>query len=352
MQVRNIASGDPTLSVLELWGAEYQENSCVLLKPESVALFESICKRENCPASFLGQVTGDGTLTLEDAADGSTPYCLPLSLVLGDLPPKTFPSTRAPYPSAPLSLPVGLSVADALDRVLTLPSVASKRFLTNKVDRSVSGLVAQQQCVGPLHIPLSDYAVIAQTHRDATGAATAVGEQPIKGLLSPAAMGRLAVAEALTNLACAAVGTLGEVKCSANWMWAAKLPGEGAAMYEACEAMSTFMRAVGVAVDGGKDSLSMAARVGERTVKCPGALVVTLYAACEDVALGVTPDLKARAGPFTPRRRRGEPRGRRASRSGARTRQRPPRQRSPPTTTARRAPLAGGRLRPAARRRG
>jgi len=174
-----------------------------------------------------------------------------------------------------------------------LPSVGSKRYLTNKVDRCVTGLVAQQQCVGPLHTPLADCGVIALTHQDTTGAATAVGEQPIKGLLSPAAMARLATAEAVTNLAFAAVAPLGEIKCSANWMWAAKLPGEGAAMYDACEAMSGFMTAIGVSVDGGKDSLSMAARVGERTVKCPGALVVTLYAACEDIRLTVTPDLKA-----------------------------------------------------------
>ena len=113
--------------------------------------------------------------------------------------------------------------------------------------------------------------MIAQAHGGVTGGATAVGEQPIKGLLSPAAMARLTVAEALTNLVWAPITALGDVKCSANWMWAAKLEGEGAAMYEACEAMAAVMAEVGVAVDGGKDSLSMAARVGDTTVKAPGA---------------------------------------------------------------------------------
>merc|ERR1711965_766240 len=130
------------------------------------------------------------------------------------------------------------AVKEAVNRVLRLLSVGSKRFLTTKVDRSVTGLIAQQQCVGPLHTPLADVGVIAQTHHGLAGGATAVGEQPIKGLLSPAAMARLTVAEALTNLVWAAAGPLGEIKCSANWMWAAKLPGEGAAMYEACEAMA------------------------------------------------------------------------------------------------------------------
>uniref|UniRef100_A0A7S4EUI8 phosphoribosylformylglycinamidine synthase n=1 Tax=Chrysotila carterae TaxID=13221 RepID=A0A7S4EUI8_CHRCT len=293
LQVRSILSGDSSLSVLELWGAEYQENCALLLKTEHVELFKQICAREQSPSCFLGQVTGDGRLVLADSADNSTPVDLPLSLVLGEMPQKTFESTREAIKLSPLKLPKDLQVETALDRVLRLSAVGSKRYLTNKVDRSVTGLIAQQQCVGPFHTPLADVGVIAQTHLGITGGATAVGEQPIKGLLSPAAMGRLSVAEAVTNLMFAAVNPIDEVKCSANWMWAAKLPGEGAAMYDACEAMSDLMKSIGVAVDGGKDSLSMAARVGDETVKAPGALVVTVYAACEDVRLTLTPDLKS-----------------------------------------------------------
>ncbi len=292
LQVRNIACGDKTLSVLELWGAEYQENCALLVTEQGKATFDAICAREHCSVSWLGQVATHGRLVLNDARDGSTPVDLPLSLVLGEMPRKTFTSAKAAAVLRPLALPADVTVAAALDRVLRLPSVGSKRFLTNKVDRSVTGLIAQQQCVGPLHTPLADVGVIAQTHHGLTGGATAVGEQPIKGLLSPAAMARLSVAEALTNLVWAAVGPLGEIKCSANWMWAAKLPGEGAAMYEACEAMAGVMAQLGVAVDGGKDSLSMAARVGDETVKCPGALVVTVYGLVPDVTLTLTPDLK------------------------------------------------------------
>ena len=298
LQVRNILSGDPSLTVLELWGAEYQENCALLLKPDDVTLFREICARENCPASFVGQVSGDGRVVLEDSNDDSTPVDLPLALVLADMPRKTFKSQTVKPTLIPLTVPEGTTVASALDRVLRLPSVGSKRFLTNKVDRSVTGLIAQQQCVGPLHTPLADVGVIAHTHADVQGAATAVGEQPIKGLLNYAAMARLTVAESLTNLVWAAIseGGLGTVKCSANWMWAAKLEGEAAAMYEACEAMCSFMKPMGVSVDGGKDSLSMAAKAGGETVKAPGALVVTVYAACPDVRLTVTPDLKMAGG--------------------------------------------------------
>ena len=229
-EVRNILSGDPTMSVLELWGAEYQEN-CALLLPDTSAL-QGICARENCPV-LRRQVAATGASS-SGRRDGSRPSTS-LSLVLRTCRRRRSVGDARPRRAARAA---GTSVADALDRVLRLPSVGSKRFLTNKVDRSVTGLIAQQQCVGPLHTPLADVGVIAHTHADVAGAATAVGEQPIKGLLSPAAMARLTVAEAVSNLVFAAVTDLGDVKCSANWMWAAKLEGEAGAMYEACEAMA------------------------------------------------------------------------------------------------------------------
>jgi len=208
------------------------------------------------------------------------------------MPRKVFNLDRQIPELKPLKLPQGLTVKEALDRVLRLPSVASKRYLTNKVDRSVTGLVAQQQCVGPLHTPLADVAVTALSHFETVGSATAIGEQPIKGLLDPGCGARMAVGEALTNLVFARVSQLKDVKCSGNWMWAAKLPGEGAALYDACAAMCDVMSELGVAVDGGKDSLSMAARVGTETVKAPGTLVVSVYAPCPDITATVTPDLK------------------------------------------------------------
>ncbi|XP_065283087.1 phosphoribosylformylglycinamidine synthase [Dermacentor albipictus] len=291
---KNFQLGDPTITTMELWGAEYQESDAILVRPEDKDTLLRISARERCPVSIVGEVTGDGRIVLkEDGAPGKrNPVDLDLESVLGDMPRKVFKlDTETPI-LKPLSLPPGLQVTEALQRVLRLPSVASKRFLTNKVDRCVTGLVAQQQCVGPLHTPLADVAVVSLSYFDKVGSATAIGEQPIKGLLSPAAGARMSVAEAVTNLMFAQVTSLQDVKCSGNWMWAAKLPGEGAALYEACQAMCGSMATLGIAVDGGKDSLSMAARVGKDTVKAPGAIVVSTYAPCPDITTTVTPDLK------------------------------------------------------------
>ena len=296
IELRKIPLGDETLSVLEIWGAEYQEQDALLLRPEHGELFTSLCKREKIPVARVGRVSGDGKIVLYDGSDDSTPVDLDLDAVLGDMPQKTFQLERIEPKLERLSLPNGLTVRDALDRVLRLLSVGSKRFLTTKVDRCVTGLAAQQQCVGPLQLTLADVAVIAQSHFGTTGAATAIGEQPIKGLIDPGAMARMSVGEALTNLVWARVSALEDVKCSANWMWAAKLPGEGAALYDAATAMSDIMLKLGIAVDGGKDSLSMAARApnggddGEM-VKAPGSLVISAYVTCPDITKTVTPDL-------------------------------------------------------------
>uniref|UniRef100_UPI0037E9C471 phosphoribosylformylglycinamidine synthase isoform X1 n=2 Tax=Semicossyphus pulcher TaxID=241346 RepID=UPI0037E9C471 len=292
--------GDPTLSVLELWGAEYQESNALLLRPSDRPFLEQVCRREKCPVDFVGNISGDGKMVLVDDESGSgngenkarCPVDLQLEWVLGKMPQKRFKVQRLTPTHKPLIFPAGLTVRDALERVLRLPAVASKRYLTNKVDRSVTGLVAQQQCVGPLHTPLADVAVVALSPFSLEGAATAIGEQPIKGLLCPAAGARMAVGEALTNLVFAKITALKDVKCSGNWMWAAKLPGEGACLWDACRAMCEVMGQLGIAIDGGKDSLSMAARVGRETVKAPGALVISAYAVCPDITATVTPDLE------------------------------------------------------------
>ncbi len=297
LEIREIPIGDDSLSVLEIWGAEYQENDAMLLRPRHEAVFRALCDRERVPVSFVGRVTGDGRVILHDEADDSTPVDLVLDHVLKEVPQKTFELERRDLAAEPLHLPPGTYVEKALDRVLRLLSVGSKRFLTTKVDRSVSGLVAQQQCAGPLQLTVSDVAVIAQSHFGTTGAATAIGEQPLKGLLDPAAMARMAVGEALTNLVWARVTNLEDVRCSANWMWAAKLPGEGADLHDAAVAMSDVMVELGIAVDGGKDSLSMAARApladgGEEVVKAPGSLVISAYVTCPDITQTITPSLE------------------------------------------------------------
>ncbi len=297
IEVRKILLGDETLSVLEIWGAEYQENDALLLRPESLETFKRMCEREKLPFSVVGEVTGDGYVVLYDELDGSTPVNLPLAKVLGKMPQKTFNLESSPQRLEPLTLPKGLRVREALERVLRNLAVGSKRFLTNKVDRSVTGLIVQQQCVGPMQLTLSDVAVVAQSHFSPTGVAISIGEQPLKTLISPEAMARLAVTEALTNLMWAKISRLEDVKCSGNWMWAPKLPGEGVKLYRAASALREILIDLGIAIDGGKDSLSMAAIVRtpdgtSEVVKSPGTLVISAYAPCTDIRKVITPDIK------------------------------------------------------------
>ena len=297
INLRSIPLGDQSLSVLEYWGNESQERNAFLIWPDRFDQIKAICDREGVPCAIVGQITGDGWLILHDENDGTTPVNLPLDKVLGDIPPKTFELKRIKHDRPPLELPDNLMVKEALDRVLRLPSVGSKRFLTTKVDRSVTGLISQQQCVGPNQLTLSDYAIIAQSHFGLTGTALSLGEQPIKGLIDPKAMARLAVSEALLNMIGAKITALDDIKYSANWMLAAKLPGEGAWLYDAACALRDIAIELGIAPDGGKDSLSMAAKTtapdgNTQMVKAPGQLVVANYATMVDITRKVTPDLK------------------------------------------------------------
>ena len=302
IDIRNISVGDPTMSVLEIWVAEYQERNGLLIKPYRLIEFQTICQRERVNCEVLGKVRNDGKFIVHDSQDDSTPINLDLKAVLGGMPQKTFESERIPQQLKPLKLPPGLTVSTALKRVFRLTSVGSKRFLTNKVDRSVTGLIAQQQCCGPLQITVADVAVVAQSHfpnsdGKYTGAATAIGEQPLKMLVDPRAGARMSVAEALTNLVWAKITKLEDVKCSANWMGAPKLPGEGSKLYDAAQAMSNFMIKLGIAVDGGKDSLSMATKVNlpndqTEIVKSPLELVISAYCGVPDISKVTTPDIK------------------------------------------------------------
>ncbi|MDH5525656.1 MAG: phosphoribosylformylglycinamidine synthase, partial [Desulfobulbaceae bacterium] len=291
IEIRNIRVGDPTMSVLEIYVAEYQERNGFLIRPENIEKFQAICAREKVACEVLGEVTGDLRFVVHDSLDDSTPVDIELNELLGNVPVKTFEDRRRDPQLKAITLPK-ITVREALHNVLRLVSVGSKRFLTNKVDRAVTGLIVQQQCCGPLQLPVSDVAVIAQSYFAKSGAATAIGEQPIKMVLDPAAGARMAVGEALTNLVWARVDDLHQVKCSANWMWAPKLGGEGAALYDAAQAMCEAMIKVGIAVDGGKDSLSMATMVGKETVKSPRELVISVYGAMADISKVVTPDLK------------------------------------------------------------
>jgi len=292
IDIRRIIVGDPTMSVLEIYVSEYQERAGMLIRPENIDEFQQICKREKVNCEVLGKVTGDLRFVVDDSRDNTTPVDIDLDKLLGSIPQKTFVDAHSNGRTKPVLLPRDITVKKALAKVFKLLSVGSKRFLTNKVDRAVTGLVAQQQCCGPLQLTVADAAVIAQSHFGFTGIATAIGEQSIKMLVDPAAGARMAVGEALTNLVSVAVEDIDRIKCSANWMWAPKLPGEGVAIRDAVKAMRDSMIELGIGVDGGKDSLSMATMVGSETVKSPRELVISLYAAVPDIRKKVTPDIK------------------------------------------------------------
>lgn len=303
IEIREIRLGDATLAFIVIWCGEYQERNAFLIHRDHLDEFRAICARERVNCEVLGEITGDGRIVVHDSRDDSTPVNLNLMDILGDLPQKVYYSERPERELSPLRIP-DLPLAELLKRVFQLPSVGSKGFLTRKVDRCVGGLVGQQQCCGPLQLPVSDVAVIAGNALQGVldtlpGAATAIGEQPVKMLVNTRAGAAMAVGEAVTNLAAAVVrGGLEAVKCSANEMWPAKLPGEITYLYDAVDAMRNIMIALGVAVDGGKDSLSMATKVGGEIVKAPGQIVVSLYGAMDDVRWVATPDIKREGNPL------------------------------------------------------
>lgn len=292
IKIRKIKLGDPSLAVVEILCSEYQERSAFLVHPESIDELLAICLREKVNCEVLGEITGDGKIVVYDDTDNSTPVDLPLDKILGEMPQKTFNLQRIPRKLEPLHLPRELSIIGALRLIFHLPSVGSKGFLVRKVDRSVTGLIAQQQCCGPLQLPVADVAIVAQSHFGLTGAAIAIGEQPIKMLIDEKAGARMAVGEMLTNMVSARISDLSHIKCSVNWMWAAKLPGEGARIFDAATAVGELMTKLGIAADRGKDSISMAARVGNENIKAPGEVVISAYASMPDISKKATPDIK------------------------------------------------------------
>lgn len=300
IDIRGIVLGDKTMSVLKIWSAEFQEGYGLLIREDQIDVFESICKRERINCEVLGDIDGSGKVVVYDpyGIDLVTSYPVELNLeqILTNMPQKTFKSTRRNLELKALDLP-DVTIGEAIQAVFKLPGVGSKGFLVHKVDRSVTGLVAQQQCCGIAQIPIANVSVNAQSHfalasATISGAASAVGEQPIKMLIDPKAGARMAVGEMLTNMASARISDIGDIRCRANWMWPAKLPHEGALLYDAAVAMSDLMIELGIAVDGGKDSLSMAATVQGELVKAPGSLVILGYAPVPDITKKVTPDIK------------------------------------------------------------
>lgn len=295
--LRAIPIGDNSLSALEIWFNESQERYGILVWPDKLPLIRKICEREKVPCAVIGEITGDGKIVLCDDRNDTTPVNLPLDKILGKVAPKTFEFQRIKRELEPLVLPKNLTVFEALNRVLRLPSVGSKGFLVRKADRSVTGLVVQQQCAGPNHLSVSDCAIMAQSLFDNAGVVSSIGEQPLIGLISPQAMTRMAIGEAILNMSGAYIGNIRKIKFLANWMLAAKLSGEGARLYDAAGALDDTSQKSDIAAIGGKDSLSLATKAKnpngqEEIVKGPMELVIGASAPMKNVTLKVTPDFK------------------------------------------------------------
>jgi phosphoribosylformylglycinamidine synthase len=301
IELRSVPSDDPGMSPLEIWCNEAQERYALAITPESLPRFERICARERCPFAVIGEATDDGRLLVRDAHFRNVPIDLPLDFLLGRPPRMRREARRLAPPRAPLDLG-GLDLAEAARRVLRLPTVGDKSFLITIGDRGVGGLVARDQMVGPWQVPVADACVTAAAFDTTGGEAMAVGERAPLALLDPAASARMAVAEALLNLACAPVERLGQVKLSCNWMAAAGQPGEDAALFDAVRAVGLELcPELGIAVPVGKDSLSMHTvweQDGtQRSVSAPLSLVVTAFAPVVDARRALTPQLRTDLGP-------------------------------------------------------
>ena len=256
LDLRAIPTGEPDLSPLELWSNEAQERYVLAIDPARVAEFRALCARERAPWAQLGVATPDGKLHVSDNLGGPPPVDLPLELVLGK-PPRMVRRAEV-VPPARDKLDLGrATVAEALERVLGLPTVADKSFLVTIGDRTVGGMVARDPMVGRFQVPVADCALTTAGFDTDAGEVMAIGERPPVALLDAAAASRLAIGEAILNLAGAPIGALGRIKLSCNWMAAAGHPGEDARLYDAVRAASDTAIALGIAIPVGKDSMSM-----------------------------------------------------------------------------------------------
>ena len=294
-QLRDILSDEPGMSPLEIWCNESQERYVLAVAPEQLPLFDELCRRERAPYAVIGEATEALHLSLDDTHFDDRPIDLPLDVLLGKTPKMTRDVQTLKAQGQSLERQ-GITIADAVNRVLHLPTVAEKTFLVTIGDRTVTGMVARDQMVGPWQIPVANCAVTTASLDSYYGEAMSIGERAPVALLDFAASARLAVGEALTNIAATQIGALNRVKLSANWMAAAGHPGEDAGLYEAVKAVGEELcPALGLTIPVGKDSMSMKTRWQEgseqREMTSPLSLVITAFARVEDVRHTVTPQL-------------------------------------------------------------
>ena len=299
-ELRRVPNDEPGMSPLEIWCNEAQERYVLAIGAAGLGRFEAICARERCPYAVVGHATADDQLVVDDEHFGNRPIEMPLGVLLGK-PPRMRREGRHVSPEQERFEVAALDLAEATRRVLSLPTVADKTFLVTIGDRSVTGLVARDQMVGRFQVPVADAALTLASYDVVSGEAMAMGERSPVAVLDAAASARLAVAEAITNIASAPIAELSKVKLSANWMAAAGHPGEDARLYDAVRAVGAELcPALGIAIPVGKDSMSMRTVWDEagqaRSVTAPLSLIVSAFAPVEDVRRALTPGLSLEDG--------------------------------------------------------
>ncbi len=296
-ELREVPNEERSMSPMEIWCCEAQERYVLALRPEARFFFEELCRRERCPVAFIGVATGDGQLILEDSHFGDRPIDMDIRVLLGK-PPRMVRNVRRVKRRLPGLNFEGVKPFDAFARILRLPAVADKTFLITITDRTVTGRVARDQMVGRYQLPAADCAVTTMGYKTYDGQAMATGERTPIALIDGPASGRMAIAEAITNLAAADVGDISQIRLSANWMAPCGEPGEDAILYDTVKEVGlNFCPKLGVSIPVGKDSCSMRtvwtdSKGDSHRQVAPLSLVVSSFAPVKDVRLTLTPDLK------------------------------------------------------------
>jgi len=303
LSLREIPNDDPGMSPMEIWCNEAQERYVLAINADKLPLFEAICNRERCPYAVIGEATEQQQLVLHDAHFDNTAIDMPLDVLLGKTPKMLRDVKHQDCVIPPLETNA-IELPEAAFRVLRSPSVASKSFLITIGDRSVTGFVARDQMVGPWQVPVADVAVTTSSFDTDKGEAMAMGERTPLALLSPAASARMAVGEAITNIAAASIANLSDIKLSANWMAPAGHAGEDAGLFDAVKAVGMELcPALGIAIPVGKDSMSMKTvwrehtenTIIEKAVTAPVSLIISAFSPVSDVRLTLTPQLCVKA---------------------------------------------------------
>lgn len=299
-ELRAIPNAEPGMAPMEIWCNEAQERYVLAVAEERLAEFESLCERERAVYAVVGTATEDQHLLVADAQFANNPVDMPMNVLLGK-PPKMLREVHHKTFSKPELALEGIDLGEAIERVLSLPTVASKSFLITIGDRSITGMVNRDQMVGPWQVPVADVAVTVTDYQGYTGEAMAIGERTPIALVNPAASGRMAIGEAITNIAAANIGQLSDLVLSANWMAAAGHDGEDAALYDTVKAVGEeICPKLGICIPVGKDSLSMKTvwQHGDesREMTAPLSLIVSSFSTVKDVRRTLTPELRTDKG--------------------------------------------------------